>query len=440
MSIRVRFAPSPTGNVHIGNIRAAIFNWLFARHSGGQFLLRVEDTDRERSTAEAIRTLLDVMLWLGLDYDEPPVYQSAQMSRHLAVAEQLLRQGAAYRENKEGKGECIVFRMPKEGRLEFADLVKGALRKKAEDTQDFVIVRSDGNPVFHLANVVDDIDMRISHIIRGDDHVENTFKHIQLFRAIGAEPPLYAHLPMIVNNQGKPYSKRDGAAFVGEFKEQGFLPEALFNFLALLGWAPSDDRELFTRADLVAAFTLDRCKSSAARFDLKKLTWMNGEYVRQLPREVFAAEFTARVQAAGLWRDALPASELNSLLDQIQPRTKVYGEIPGNCVWFMTDDYPMDPKAVEKRLKISGIPDLLTEIAGRFESLAVFDLSTTESVLRELGEARGTGMGSMVHPVRVAVSGQTEGPGLFEMLVLLGRMRTCDRLRRKADGLRTGTI
>ncbi len=440
MPIRVRFAPSPTGNVHIGNIRAAIFNWLFARHSSGQFLLRVEDTDRERSTAEAIRTLLDVMAWLGLDYDEPPVYQSAQVARHLAVAEQLLQSGAAYRENKEGKGECIVFRMPREGRLEYTDLVKGTIRKKAEDTQDFVIVRSDGNPVFHLANVVDDVDMRITHIIRGDDHVENTFKHIQLFRAIGAEAPLYAHLPMIVNNQGKPYSKRDGAAFVGEFKEQGFLPEALFNFLALLGWAPNDDRELFTRADLVAAFTLDRCKSSAARFDMKKLTWMNGEYVRQLPRDVFAAAFTARAQAAGLWRGDLPAAELNGLLDQIQPRTKTYSEIPGNCACFLTDDYPFDPKAVEKRLKPAGVADLLEEIAGRFEALPTFDLAATEAVLREMGETRGTGLGSMVHPVRVAVSGLTEGPGLFEMLVLLGRDRVCTRLRRVAGRLRDASL
>jgi glutamyl-tRNA synthetase len=440
MSIRVRFAPSPTGNVHIGNIRAAIFNWLFARHSGGQFLLRVEDTDRERSTAEAIRTLLDVMAWLGLDYDEPPVYQSAQTARHLAVAEKLLSQGAAYRENKEGKGECVVFRMPKEGRVEFTDLVKGHLRKKAEDTQDFVLVRSDGNPVFHLANVVDDIDMQISHIIRGDDHVENTFKHIELFRAIGAKPPQYAHLPMIVNNQGKPYSKRDGAAFVGEFKDQGFLPEALFNFLALLGWAPDDDRELFTRPDLVAAFTLDRCKSSAARFDLKKLTWMNGEYIRQLPREVFAAEFQTRVRAAGLWRDDLSAADWNGLLDQIQPRTKTYGEIPGNCGWFLTADCPLDAKAVEKRLKPAGIPDLLTEIAGRLEALPAFDAAAAEAVLREMGDARGTGMGSMVHPVRVAVSGQAEGPGLFELLVLLGRAQTCDRLRRVAGRLRDGSL
>jgi glutamyl-tRNA synthetase len=440
MSVRVRFAPSPTGNVHIGNIRAAIFNWLYVRHEGGKFLLRVEDTDRERSTPEAIQTLLQVMEWLGLNYDETPVYQSAQFARHLAVAEELVRNGHAFRENKEGKGECIVFRMPREGRLEYHDLVKGNIRKKAEDTQDFVIVRSDGNPVFHLANVIDDIDMRITHIIRGDDHVENTFKHIQIFRAMGVEPPQYAHLPMIVNAMGKPYSKRDGAAFVGEFRDQGFLPDVLFNFLALLGWAPGGDRELMTRDEMVAAFTLDRCKSSAARFDIKKLTWMNGEYIRSLPCEVFTAEFTARVKAGGYWRENLPAAERDGIVSLVQPRTKFYAEIPGNCAYFFTEEYPFDAKSVEKRLKLAGAAELLEAVAARFETLPAFDHASTEAALRAMGEERSAGLGGMVHPVRVAVSGLSDGPGLFEMLVLLGSPRVCARLRRVAARLRDGSL
>ena len=448
MSIRVRFAPSPTGNVHIGNIRAAIFNWLFARHEGGQFLLRVEDTDRERSTTEAIRTLLDVMTWLGLNVDEEPVYQSARITRHIAAAEGLVASGHAFRENKEGKGECIVFRMPKQGRLEYTDLVKGTIRKKAEDTQDFVIVRSDGNPVFHLANVVDDIDMRITHIIRGDDHVENTFKHIQLFRALGIEPPRYAHLPMIVNQMGKPYSKRDGAAFVGDFQAQGFLPDALFNFLALLGWAPGEDREVMTRAEMIAAFTLDRCKSSAARFDLKKLTWMNGEYIRRLPPADFAAEFARRFRksledpefAKRCDRIAEKMMTDPEILAQVQPRTKKYDELPRNFIYFFTEDYPFDPQSVEKRLKPDGVPDLLEAVATRFDTLPIFDHAGTEAVLRSMGEERGVGLGGMVHPVRVAVSGLGDGPGLFEMLALLGRPRVCERLRCVADRLRTGTL
>ena len=437
MSVRVRFAPSPTGNVHIGNIRAAIFNWLFARHAGGKFLLRVEDTDRERSTQAAIDTLLDCMGWLGLDYDEPEVYQSRQMARHLAVAEDLVNRGLAYKDNKGGGGECVIFRMPKEGRLEYTDLVKGTIKKKAEDTQDFVIVRSDGTPVFHLSNVVDDIDMGITHVIRGDDHVENTFKHIELFKALGAPVPNYAHLPMIVNNQGKPYSKRDGAAFVGEFKEQGYLPDALFNFLLLLGWAPGDDREVLTRAEMIELFTLERCKSSAARFDLKKLVWMNGEYIRRQPREVYAAEFTARIQAAGL---PVAGRDLAGILDQMQIRTKFYSEIPGSCAYFFTEEYPFDEKGVAKRLKAEGVPELLEEVAQRYEALPSFDVQSTHDVLAAMGETRGSGLGAMVHPVRVAVSGLTEGPGLFEMLALIGREPVCARLRRVARRLRDGTL
>ena len=437
--IRVRFAPSPTGKVHIGNIRAAIFNWLYARHVGGEFLLRVEDTDLERSTPEAIQALLDCMRWLRLDWDGEILYQTSQRAHHLEVAEDLLRRGLAYRENKGGQGECVIFRMPKEGVIEYDDLVKGHMRKQAKDTQDFVIVRSDGSPVFHLANVLDDITQGVTHIIRGDDHVENTFKHIMLFRAIGAPVPQYAHLPMIVNNQGKPYSKRDGSAFVGEFRELGFVPDALFNYLALLGWAPGDDREVMTRAEMVEAFDFAKCKASPARFDIKKLTWMNGEYIAREPRADFEAAFDARLQAAGL-----PTEPLNglrdALLDEIQPRTKTYGDVPANCRWFFAEDYPFDPKAVAKRLHAEGVPALLDEVAAALEALPGFDVPAIEAAVRALAEARGAGLGALVHPIRVAVSGRAEGPGLFETLWLLGRERSLRRLRGVAAQLRGGSL
>lgn len=437
--IRVRFAPSPTGKVHIGNIRAAIFNWLYARHVGGEFLLRVEDTDLERSTPEAIQALLDCMRWLRLDWDGEILYQTSQRAHHLEVAEDLLRRGLAYRENKGGQGECVIFRMPKEGVIEYDDLVKGHMRKQAKDTQDFVIVRSDGSPVFHLANVLDDITQGVTHIIRGDDHVENTFKHIMLFRAIGAPVPQYAHLPMIVNNQGKPYSKRDGSAFVGEFRELGFVPDALFNYLALLGWAPGDDREVMTRAEMVEAFDFAKCKASPARFDIKKLTWMNGEYIAREPRADFEAAFDARLQAAGL-----PTEPLNglrdALLDEIQPRTKTYGDVPANCRWFFAEDYPFDPKAVAKRLHAEGVPALLDEVAAALDALPGFDVPAIEAAVRALAEARGAGLGALVHPIRVAVSGRAEGPGLFETLWLLGRERSLRRLRGVAAQLRGGSL
>ena len=431
--IRVRFAPSPTGKVHIGNIRAAIYNWLYARHTGGKFLLRIEDTDLERSTPEAIQALLACMEWLGLDYDEPAVYQTKNLARHLACVQQLLASGRAYeceRTSRDGKtGKVIMFRMPKEGVIAYDDLVKGHMEKKAEDVQDFAIVRSDGSPIFHLANVVDDIDQGITHVIRGDDHVENTFKHIELFKALGAQPPKYGHLSMIVNAQGKPYSKRDGAAFVGEFRENGYLPEALFNYLLLLWWNPGDDREVLTREEMIQLFDIEKVHVTAAKFDIKKLQWMNGEYIRRTPKETYRAELLKRVAAAGL---TVPEGfNLDLLVDQLQIRTKFWSDIPGNCAYFFTDDYPVDEKAVEKRLKKEGVKDLLLDLANRFEALEPFTAAAGEAMVKEL--AQGQGMGPWVHPVRVAVSGRGEGIGLFETCELLGKEKTVARLRRAAN-------
>ena len=442
--IRVRFAPSPTGKVHIGNIRAAIYNWLFARHTGGKFLLRVEDTDLERSTPEAIQVLFDCMKWLGLDWDEEVFYQTKNVKRHLEVVDQLLASGHAYkveRTSREGKtGVVTMFRMPKEGTVEFDDIVKGHMAKKAEDIQDFAIVRSDGSPIFHIANVVDDIDQRVTHIIRGDDHVENTFKHICIFRALGAEVPRYAHLSMIVNQQGKPYSKRDGAAFVGEYREQGYLPEALFNYLLLLGWNPGDDREVLTREEMVKLFELEKVHVTAAMFDPKKLAWMNGEYIKKIP----AAEFVAEVKGRAAGLDALGSLEAlenlghddgwwGYLASQLQPRTKFLNDIPAMIRCFVSDDFPFDEKAVEKRIRKPGVKALLLDLAERFEKVADWSAQALEAVVKELSQ--GNGMGPWVHPIRVAVSGRGEGIGLFEMLQLLGRETTLARLRKAADTL-----
>ena len=437
--IRVRFAPSPTGKVHIGNIRAAIYNWLFARHTGGKFLLRVEDTDLERSTPEAIQVLFDCMKWLGLDYDEEVFYQTKNAPRHLAVAEQLLASGHAYkveRTSRDGKtGVVTMFRMPKEGTIEFDDIVKGHMAKKAEDIPDFAIVRSDGSPIFHLANVVDDIDQRVTHIIRGDDHVENTFKHICLFRALGAPIPKYGHLSMIVNQQGKPYSKRDGAAFVGEYREQGYLPEALFNYLLLLGWNPGDDREVLTREEMIRLFELEKVHVTAAMFDPKKLAWMNGEYIKMIPPADFQAEMKRRVAAAGLADGGHDAAWWDYLAAQIQPRTKVLNDLDTSLTCFFTDDYPMDAKAVEKRLKKPGVKATLLDLVTRFGAVAAADWTAPNLEALVKGLSQGGGMGPWVHPIRVAVSGRGEGLGLFEMLQLLGQETTRARLGKVAASL-----
>ncbi|MCQ2367899.1 MAG: glutamate--tRNA ligase [Kiritimatiellae bacterium] len=423
--IRVRFAPSPTGKVHIGNIRAAIYNWLFARHTGGKFLLRVEDTDLERSTPEAIQVLFECMEWLGLDYDEEVFYQTKNVKRHLEVVEQLLASGHAYKcekTSRDGKtGTVVMFKMPKEGVIEFDDIVKGHLSKKAEDIQDFAIVRSDGSPIFHIANVVDDIDQRVTHIIRGDDHVENTFKHICIFKALGASVPKYGHLSMIVNQQGKPYSKRDGAAFVGEYREQGYLPEALFNYLLLLGWNPGDDREVLTREEMIDLFELEKVHVTAAMFDPKKLAWMNGEYIKKIPADKFKELLKAKVNVQGQgeeWWDYLA--------NQVQPRTKFLNDLKTSCAYLTTDDFEMDPKAVEKRLAKDGVKATLLDLIERFSKVEKWEAPALEELVK--GLSQGNGMGPWVHPIRVAVSGKTEGIGLFEMLQLLGKEKTLSRL------------
>jgi glutamyl-tRNA synthetase len=316
------------------------------------------------------------------------------------------------------------------------------MSKKAEDIQDFAIVRSDGSPIFHIANVVDDIDQRVTHIIRGDDHVENTFKHICIFRALGAEIPKYAHLSMIVNQQGKPYSKRDGAAFVGEYREQGFMPEALFNYLLLLGWNPGDDREVISREEMVKLFDLEKVHVTAAKFDFKKLSWMNGEYIKSIEPQKFRDLLVEAASCSGNYKVPLrpdittDESRLewwNYLSSQIQIRTKALANLDEPIKCFISDDYPFDEKAIEKRLKKPGVKPLLLDLVERFANAAQWKAADLEAVVKELSQ--GNGMGPWVHPIRVAVSGRGEGIGLFEMLELLGREKTLSRLKNAAENL-----
>ncbi|VGO20309.1 glutamate--tRNA ligase [Pontiella sulfatireligans] len=428
MKVRTRFAPSPTGNVHIGNMRAAIYNWLFARHMGGEFLLRVEDTDRERSTPEAIQTLLEAMDWLKLDIDGEPLYQSTRMEAHLEAAETLLSKGLAYKEDKggTGQGECVIFRMPGTDSA-YVDGIKGPLKKAAENMQDFVIVRSNGTPVFHLANVLDDIEQGVTHVIRGDDHVENTFRHIALYQALDADVPNFAHLPMIVNAQGKPYSKRDGDAFVGDFREKGFLGDALFNYLALLGWSPGDDREVMTREEMIEAFELARCQSSAAQVDLRKLTWMNGEYMLKLPEAEFEAMCFEAVAKAGIEADADYAKQVFGL---VRERVKTVADIVPMVGYFFTDEFDYDEKAVRKKLQKDGVADVLAQVKAIFQELETFDEASTDKALHDFVETSGLGFGAVMAPARLAVTGIQSGPDLFPMLAVLGRERVLARIDR----------
>jgi glutamyl-tRNA synthetase len=431
MKVRTRFAPSPTGNVHIGNMRAAIYNWLFARHHGGEFLLRVEDTDRERSTPEAIETLLEAMDWLKLDVDGEPLYQSTRMEAHLEAAEMLLSKGLAYKEDKGGlgQGECVIFKMPGND-TSFNDGIKGTLSKAAENMQDFVIVRSNGTPVFHLANVLDDIEQGVTHVIRGDDHIENTYRHIALYQALGADVPNFAHLPMIVNAQGKPYSKRDGDAFVGDFREKGFLGDALFNYLALLGWSPGDDREVMTRDEMVEAFELTRCQSSPAQVDLRKLAWMNGEYMLKLPEATFVDLCFQSLEKAGIEADPDYARAVFGL---VRERVKTEADIIPMVGYFFNDEFEYDAKTVRKKLQKDGVADTLAQVKAIFQSLETFDEAATDKALHDFVETSGLGFGAVMAPTRIAVSGIPSGPDLFPMLGVLGRERVLQRIDRTVE-------
>ncbi|MBR4125284.1 MAG: glutamate--tRNA ligase [Victivallales bacterium] len=523
--VRVRFAPSPTGQVHIGNIRAAIFNWLYARHVGGTFLLRVEDTDLERSTPQAIAALLDVMEWLGLDFDEPIFYQTTQAQKHLAAAQEMLAKGYAYEDKKGGETPALLFQFPydttgidgvetagpqelalhdsvplkisrkgvefatvspkgrpapggatlagfqdlkafdAEGKLLFnltehldevlrgnalfelpdarkityvrrtisyTDLVKGRMTKPLDALKDFVIVRSDGSPVFHLANVIDDITQGVTHIIRGDDHVENTFKHLFLFHALGAPVPQYGHLPMIINAQGKPYSKRDGDAFVGDFRDKGFLPDALFNYLSLLGWSPGDDREKMSREELVAAFTLERCLRGPSQMDLQKLTNLNGQYIAELPAERF--QELAKKQIATLpWAGQATSPLFEQVAAFMQSRVKRLVDV-AQWEYFFTEYPTWDPAVCEKLLgKNPAAKTALATLPATFAALPEWTAPAIEQAVEQAAEQAGIPHGKLNQPLRAAVTGTNIGAGIFETIELIGRERTIKRLQKVAE-------
>jgi glutamyl-tRNA synthetase len=521
MDIRVRFAPSPTGHVHIGNIRTAIFDWLFARHCGGKFLLRVEDTDRERSTQAAIDTLLECMSWLGIDYDEEIFYQSRNAPAHVKAAEKMLSSGAAYRPkvsgpepapvifripwdtdnnpsvriagdaetridpampvrisktgiqfsqlNEKGKSTersaslagyhqlkifdvsgALVFEIEKEiaqllGNEEvieltncaklafqrrevvFTDIIKGELAKPLDTMKDLVIVRGDGSPVFHLANVCDDIEQKIKHIIRGDDHVENTYRHIFLFQAIGYPVPQYGHLPMIVNQAGKPYSKRDGDAYVGDFRSKGYLPEALFNYLSLLGWSPGDDREKMSRQELIEAFTLERVKSSSAQFDINKLGNMSGQYMAEMEPGIFIEKTWLIAEAQG-WTSGLDRICFAKVATLMQSRMKLFPQV-STWKYFFFDDFETDEKARAKILADKKAADAIKYVFENLSSDAEFTLDSIQKSIREAESLNGIQEGKLNQPMRIALTGQTTGAGIYETAELLGRAKTLKRLK-----------
>lgn len=436
---RVRFAPAPTGSLHVGSARSALFNWLFARAVGGTMVLRIEDTDTERNKPELIDGILRSLEWLGIDWDEGPIHQSDRFELYREAASSLLSRGLAYLVDADDQvvegdtitpGLAVRFRVPDEGAIEFSDVIRGDVRFENENVEDFVIWRSNGTPTFLIANAVDDVDLAISHVIRGEDLLSSTPKVIHLRAALGhGVLPVFAHLPLLVNEQRQKLSKRRDDVALWDYRDKGYLPEAMANYLALLGWGPADGVEVRPMGEIIEQFRLEDITKSPAFFDVKKLDHVNGEWMRRLDPADFV-ERCAPVLGEGPWAaDAFDAEAFAAIAPLVQERVTTLAEVPGYVDWLFLPETPIDEASWQKAM-VKG-----PEAAGMLDdAIAAFDSVewTAESLhacLLAVGEARGLKLGKAQAPVRVAVTGRTVGPPLFESLVLLGRERTLQRLR-----------
>lgn len=476
-AVRVRFAPSPTGYLHVGGARTALYNWLFARRYGGAFILRIEDTDLDRSKPELVTAILESLEWLGLNWDEGPFRQSERLERYRQMAAELERLGCAYpcfcssaelqakraraeaaRRPSKYDGTCrnlsaeerarrraarqpyaLRFRVPDVGQTSFHDKVFGAMSVENCELEDFVLLRSDGNPTYHLGVVIDDLDMQITHVIRGADHLSNTFKQVLAYRALGAQEPLFAHLPLILGTDRQRLSKRHGATSVRAYQDQGILPEALVNFLALLGWTPPGGKEIASREEMARSFELEAVSKSNAVFDPEKLAWMNGEYLRHLPAERLLALVEFELKSSNLWQPAFAREERerfqrSALL--LQSRARSLKDFSQSARAFFTDDFDYHADAEKKFWKASGLSESLDALGERLSHAEPFDLEQTEGCLRTLAEEKGVKAGLLINAARVALTGQAVAPGLFEVMVALGRERVVSRLHRAAKYLR----
>ncbi len=456
-TVITRFAPSPTGYLHIGGARTALFNWLFARHHGGIFILRIEDTDLERSTEESIQAILNAMEWLGMDWDQGPFYQTQRMAYYREYLQKLLDTGHAYycecsaeeveKRRQEalkagkkpkydgrcrdkglgpGPGRVVRFRCPQVGTTVLPDLIKGPIEFDNAELDDLVLFRSDGMPTYNFAVVVDDVSMGITHVIRGDDHVNNTPRQILLYQALGVPLPRFAHVPMILGQDRTRLSKRHGATSVMAYKEMGFLPEALVNYLVRLGWSYGD-QEIFSRQELIEKFDLDRVGSSASVFDMEKLLWLNAHYLREKP----ASEIRTLLRPF-LQELHLPEKDdafLEKAVTTLQPRSRTLKELAEGLRFYLVDEVAYDEQAARKFLT----PDMarpLRLLMERLQALDRFSEESVEKIFRELAEEMGVKLGKIAQPVRVALTGVTASPGLFEIMDILGKDAVLGRLHR----------
>jgi glutamyl-tRNA synthetase len=431
--IRVRFAPSPTGYLHIGGARTALFNWLFARHHGGKFVLRIEDTDRTRNTEEAAAAIYEGLQWLGLDWDEGPhvggdfgpYLQSQRTDIYERYLKQLQDGGHIFED-----ADALRFRSPREHVL-VDDVVCGKIDFDLTNPgthPDMTIRRPDGSWIFHFVNVIDDIEMKISHVIRGEDHLSNTPKHIELYRALGATPPHFAHIPLILNRDGSKMSKRDEGARVATYIEQGYAPEAVRNYLCLLGWSPKDNREKIDIDEVVKLFELEKINRRNAAFDLDKCFWLNGQYIAQMSLDRFIELARPFLEKADI--EVSDRDYLRAVLAIVKEKIKLLSDVPEWTRYFFTEQYEFDPAAVEKVFGKPEAAERLIALRDEFAKIENWTVEKIESILKTLAQKLGCKTGDLVHPARVGVSGRSVGPSLYHMLEVMGKERVLARFDR----------
>jgi glutamyl-tRNA synthetase len=428
--VRVRFAPSPTGFLHVGGARTALFNWLFARHHDGTFLLRIEDTDKSRERQEAVQVIYDGLHWLGLEWDEGaeiggeygPYFQSERNEIYETYLNRLQQKGVVY----EDEG-AIRFRSPRKAVI-VDDIVCGRIEFDRSMEPDMTIRRPDGSWIFHFVNVVDDIEMKISHVIRGEDHLTNTARHIELYQALGTAPPGFAHIPLILNRDGSKMSKRDAGASVTTYVEQGYAPEALRNYLCLLGWSPKDNREEIEIEEVIQIFDLAKVNRRNAAFDLDKCYWLNGQYVLHMSLGRFRELSEPFIQKAGL--AVSDEAYLLKVLEIVKEKIKLFRDVPDWIGYFFTEEFPLDPEAIAKTLNKPDAINRLSQLRRKYAELDDWTAIGLETALKELGVEIGCKVGELVHPARVAVSGRSIGPSLYHMLEVMGKPRVLQRMDR----------
>ncbi len=469
--VKVRFAPSPTGELHIGGARTALFNLLHVRSEGGTFILRIDDTDLERSRADYIDKLLDSLRWLGFDWDEGPYYQSRRIEHYTAEAQRLLKVNAAYRcyctveelaagreaarkenraflypgtcreltpeqekEHLEAGREAVVrLRTPDRGTTVVDDQIRGKVSFENETLDDFIIIKSNGQPTYNFASVVDDLQMGITDVIRAEEHLSNTPRQLLCALALGYDLPRFAHVPMILAPDRSKLSKRHGATSVEEFYREGYLPEALVNYMALLGWSPGEDREILTLEEMIASFSLQRVNKTAAIYDVNKLAWMNGHYIREYDPDKLAEAALPFFKRDGLLEGDLTEPEFayfKRVLEAVRERARTLVELAEAAEYFYTDQFEYEEKGIKKAFGKEGTAGILREITAELRALESFDRETTAALYDSLVEKKGLSLGRLIQPTRLAITGRMGGPGLFEIMELLGQEKTIARLEK----------